>query len=1077
MVWCFQFEYCQLLHHLFFFNYIPYYVAGSFTLVGARRCPPYLFPVDHTANFKLTALAYHPDRNPGRESEVTAKFQRIQSAHEVLVDATERAKYDANRVRPSAGTYRNSYAGASGMRGNPWSNVSSQYPTPPKPPTSARKSQPPPPSSGAERYRKNFQTPQASAYQAAQEGPQARKNMYEGWENLRHPKTEHGPGKTWKTPQPPPRGTPTSGREESNARSQRPVPPRPAPAEGSSQRSHSSSGANRKGFMPNTPGGDEPPAPRGNYFTNRDKPSVAPDLPAREPSSSARYPAQDPSQNPFPDPLRPFRAKAMPSMEPRPSMETRPPMEPRLSTPYATHGGEKLNPFESANIHRSKSTRERTDTSSAQFNGSSSRESDPSYKSPHRARSFAEASTPRTSKPYATSVDLDSSSDDDYHPSRPSGYKQHPTIPQQPRETAPQPTPNANAPNPTSKPSNISIMRQWMKENPGVEPPINGFPPEGPPLRSGQAKTDANGNPSMYDTYSFTSKDNCFIPEEKNPFESTLPTVAEKISSKPSLASQIRSASMNLPAFFTKPQPTKPPSGVTTDSKDLNAFETLQRNVVDGLLSGKSAQSPQSYCPTGLSAKCNNQDQPINSNIPRPLFSNGRSPHMYNTYHGPANAENPFKTKNSRFAPYQYNDPAETGSPSKKLRQLKDERESAAAYPASNHVMSQLNKFREAHANLQRRSRFNFDFPNDTFATTRLPKKTFSSSAENISTTFTPEDWEGKFEAGGDYFKPDPKAGGSVPSPARGRAQSGSRSRGRSPVKARPVPGEVPSFAPPTEPTPTEPPGAKFSAEEWNQTFKPGTFAPPPPRGPIPAPLRKKTPTLRTTLGGKAAVVDDSSSNEDKPLFTGRKPTASPTSIDPDPMDVDTPPANHTVPQFTAAKISEKLSEPLKRPAASESASPTDTAEVNVGLNDLKIKDLITTLNFPPAPQPPATPTPSELASPSQLAYDKYLERYAKYTSEWDQYGAKFLLHLLARKNQTAEVGTKRWTDEVTTEQYRLGLKEDQAVLQKWQETMAEHERVVREFCIVRERMKGCVGVDASGASVGKRASPRKKTH
>jgi hypothetical protein len=87
------------------------------------------------------------------------------------------------------------------------------------------------------------------------------------------------------------------------------------------------------------------------------------------------------------------------------------------------------------------------------------------------------------------------------------------------------------------------------------------------------------------------------------------------------------------------------------------------------------------------------------------------------------------------------------------------------------------------------------------------------------------------------------------------------------------------------------------------------------------------------------------------------------------------------------------------------------------------------------------------------------------------------LLHLLARKNQTAEVGTKRWTDEVTTEQYRLGLKEDQAVLQKWQETMAEHERVVREFCIVRERMKGCVGVDASGASVGKRASPRKKTH
>jgi hypothetical protein len=153
------------------------------------------------------------------------------------------------------------------MRGNPWSNVSSQYPTPPKPPTSARKSQPPPPSSGAERYRKNFQPPPASAYQAAQEGPQARKATYEGWENLRHSKATDGAGKTWKSsPQPPPRGTPASGREESNARPQRPVPPRPE-SSSQHQRSSSSSAANRKGFMPNTPGGDEPPAPRGSYFT------------------------------------------------------------------------------------------------------------------------------------------------------------------------------------------------------------------------------------------------------------------------------------------------------------------------------------------------------------------------------------------------------------------------------------------------------------------------------------------------------------------------------------------------------------------------------------------------------------------------------------------------------------------------------------------------------------------------------------------------------------------------------------------------------------------------------------------
>jgi hypothetical protein len=130
------------------------------------------------------------------------------------------------------------------------------------------------PSSGAARYRMNFQPPPASADHAAQEGPQARKATYEAWENLRHVKTSE-------PPQPPPRGTPTSRREESNARSQRPIPPRP---ESSSQyqRSYSSSPANRKGFMLNGSGGDEPPAPRGNYSTQRDKPGVAPD-PPRDP--------------------------------------------------------------------------------------------------------------------------------------------------------------------------------------------------------------------------------------------------------------------------------------------------------------------------------------------------------------------------------------------------------------------------------------------------------------------------------------------------------------------------------------------------------------------------------------------------------------------------------------------------------------------------------------------------------------------------------------------------------------------------------------------------------------------------
>jgi hypothetical protein len=51
-------------------------------------------------------------------------------------------------------------------------------------------------------------------------------------------------------------------------------------------------------------------------------------------------------EQPTADPLKHFREK--------PSVQ----FEPRISTPYATHGGEKFNPFETVNMNRSKSTRE-----------------------------------------------------------------------------------------------------------------------------------------------------------------------------------------------------------------------------------------------------------------------------------------------------------------------------------------------------------------------------------------------------------------------------------------------------------------------------------------------------------------------------------------------------------------------------------------------------------------------------------------------------------------------------------------------------------------------------------------------
>ncbi|KAH0556919.1 hypothetical protein GP486_005295, partial [Trichoglossum hirsutum] len=49
--------------------------------------------------FKKLALKYHPDRNPGHETEFISKFQAINVAHEVLSDPALRAKYDADRQK------------------------------------------------------------------------------------------------------------------------------------------------------------------------------------------------------------------------------------------------------------------------------------------------------------------------------------------------------------------------------------------------------------------------------------------------------------------------------------------------------------------------------------------------------------------------------------------------------------------------------------------------------------------------------------------------------------------------------------------------------------------------------------------------------------------------------------------------------------------------------------------------------------------------------------------------------------------------------------------------------------------
>jgi len=570
---------------------------------------------------------------------------------------------------------------------------------------------------------------------------------------------------------------------------------------------------------------------------------------------------------------------------------------------------------------------------------------------------------------------------------------------------------------------------------------IDGHTPQStrPQTQPQPQATQTNGE-SMY---AYLSSSNSVISDRQRVpnLSVKLPTVSETIRSGEAFAPK------RVPSKdFTDSRPVTPPSGFTASAQSLNAFEGLQRSLVDQLLTNKRSGGKKSNSNSG-SAEASR-------------FGPGSQGWMDPHY--------PHQEK-SAWTEYRDVTPA---SPSKKPRPVKHLH---TVHPfdseRSHQYWEELKKIKNQANHPERSSSFSFNINDETFNRTRHQSNGFSNSAENISTKFTPEDWDGKFEAGADYFKPEVKK----------RTQSTSRPRGRSPVKIRPVDTK---FAQPRveSETPIESPGGtKFSAEEWNETFKPQTFMPttmPPPPRTATTPSRKRTgPTIRPTMG-TAAVVDDSETSDEKPLFNGRKNMHSMASS-PEPMDVDTPPATNTVPQYaTTPNCHLRVNtEPQKRAAStSASQSPTDTEGLKVNFDDLKIQDLMSTLALPTPPQPPALPIDTEYERPSRASYEDYLKRYAKYMGEWDVFNSKYLLHMVARRRQNDNLKDRRWTDRNGTEIYRLGLKEDQAVLKRWGEMQEMHEQIVKAFVVMRERMK--TREEREGVPPpSDRPRPRKKTH
>jgi hypothetical protein len=534
-------------------------------------------------------------------------------------------------------------------------------------------------------------------------------------------------------------------------------------------------------------------------------------------------------------------------------------------------------------------------------------------------------------------------------------------------------------------------------------------------------------------------------PEPSKQMPETLSTIHDKFGKKPH-AFAFSFDKLKYPNLFPRADAATvtPPSGVTVDS--LNSFEADQRRLVDQLVNKRHA----SYPGPG---------------------SNGNSKSTSSPATQDQSGKVVFESEDTLDKNWTcYREPAVMGSPSKKQKfsEPPDAHHRAKASPS---VLRQetLNANDDHYPH-----RFSFKIDDSTFATSKPQPNGFTSpSTENINTKFTPEEWAGAFKAGG-YFMPEQKASGIPP---RGRAQSGTRSRGRSPIKIRPVDPKVIQPRVEEETLIESPGGTKFAPDEWAQSFKPQTFMPPPPAMPPRTTSGRKgrTPSIRTTLGGNAAVVDDSENTSDeKPLFTGRKPQPSPvvTSPSPDPMEVDsTPPGEsneNQAPKTPSAKtVPFNATSPSKR-AAAPSHSPIDSA-LKVEFDDLKLRDLISHLNLPVAPVPPkipVSPTP-EYTRPLKSDYEAYLKDFKAYMCDWDLFNNQFMFHILARKKHNDEMGAMRWEDDAGLEKYRMGLREDKLVLGHWSTTQENHQLVMKEYAILKERMK-----DRS-----ERERPRKKTH
>ncbi|KAL8822253.1 MAG: hypothetical protein Q9191_007010 [Dirinaria sp. TL-2023a] len=388
-----------------------------------------------------------------------------------------------------------------------------------------------------------------------------------------------------------------------------------------------------------------------------------------------------------------------------------------------------------------------------------------------------------------------------------------------------------------------------------------------------------------------------------------------------------------------------------------------------------------------------------------------------------------------------------------------------------------------------------------------------SHSSESINTNFSPSHWNGKFTSGKEYFEapqqtqnnisasrtPPPGARSvPVPPPPSKQEQGTANSAPTSGVHANTDTSTTTSSST-AQPSSLNP--LNSTKEDWTQHFKPATWQYPPSATGSPvrgmSKKRAKTPRRYSKIPSKrpqtASVTDPAEEVVDDAAAAGIESLSSRTSGDESAMDIDpvlTPPSGQSNGEQKSSTHLDRTvtgtgARPRGPPVPPRQGNQTSKAPQDLNLSDLKnvaplapnaegiknMDDLTTSLPFESRPAANATrdPPPQALELPhppkaplqpsplTQTSWERYLAQMRSYMFEWNSYNSRMLAHFTERQSNvgTLDGGWMSSVGDKGYKQYMQGIEEDFRVRQHWDVSWETHRECIRGLGAVRERMLG----------------------